>query len=181
MQTRRIRLRALTKSDSTVSWSWRNADSIRDYYSGHPFFINIEKEQAWFDKITMSDIPLSCFGIELLDKKLLIGMSFLKDINLIHRTAEFAIFIGDEKYIGKGYAKEATLRTIDFAFQQLNLNRLFLFVQNNNSRAIELYLKCGFVNEGVLRESVFKNGKYFDKHIMAILKTEYYKQIQDSV
>ncbi|TYP76932.1 GNAT family N-acetyltransferase [Aquimarina intermedia] len=176
MEQWRVRLRALTKSDSTVSWNWRNADALRDFYAGHPFYINEEKEQAWFDKILTSDIPLSSFGIEQKESNILIGMSFLKDINLIHRTAELAIFIGDEKYTGKGLAKEATLQTVAFAFDNLNLHRVYLVVQEDNIRAIELYLKCGFIKEGVLRESVFKNGKYLNKIIMSILKTEYLKQ-----
>ncbi|MBP2833680.1 GNAT family N-acetyltransferase [Aquimarina sp. U1-2] len=173
MSSEKIKLRALTKDDAKVSWPWRNTDAIRYFYSGHPFFINLEKEEAWIEKIAVSDLPLTSFGIEEMQSNSLIGMSFLKDINLIHRTAEFAIFIGDDNAKGKGYAKEATLKTITFAFNNLNLHRVFLKVQEDNHSAIKLYEKCHFKKEGTLRECVYKNGHYVNEVIMAILKNEF--------
>ena len=173
MNSEKIKLRALTKDDAKISWVWRNNENVRYFYSGHPFFINQEKEEKWMEKICVSDIPLTSFGIEELQSNTLIGMSFLKDINLIHRTAEFAIFIGDENAKGKGYAKEATNKTIAFAFTNLNLNRVFLKVQEDNLNAIKLYEKCKFKKEGVLRECVYKNGHYINEIIMSILKNEH--------
>ncbi|WP_026348558.1 GNAT family N-acetyltransferase [Eudoraea adriatica] len=173
MDNSKIKLRALTKDDAKISWTWRNNENIRYFYSGHPFFINQEKEEGWLVKILVSDIPLTSFGIEELETNSLIGMTFLKDINLIHRTAEFAIFIGEEDAIGKGYGKEATIKTIEFAFNNLNLNRVHLKVQENNLNAIKLYEKCKFKKEGVLRECIYKNGHYINEIVMSILRIEY--------
>ncbi len=100
-------------------------------------------------------------------------MAFLKEINLMHRTAEFSIFIGEENAKGKGYAKEATMKTIEFAFNDLNLNRVFLKVQEDNFKAIKLYEKCKFKKEGILRECIYKNGHYINEIVMSILKAEY--------
>lgn len=168
-----VRLRALTKDDCKTSWSWRNKDEIRDFYSGHPFYVNREKEEAWLDKVINSDLPLTSFGIEKLESNCLIGMAFLKDIDLIHRTAEFAIFIGDEESRGKGHGKEATLKTLKFAFNDLNLNRVYLTVLEENKKALHIYAKFGFKNEGILRECVYKNGKYKNEVIMSLLRSEY--------
>lgn len=173
MESRKIKLRALTQEDAKIIWIWRNNDKVRYFYSGHPFFINLEKEEAWIAKILCSDIPMTSFGIEETKTNVLIGMSFLKDINLIHRTAEFSIFIGDENALGKGYATEAVLQTLQFAFSNLNLNRVFLKVQQDNLSAIRLYKNCNFKQEGVLRESMYKNGQYIDEIVMSILKKEY--------
>ena len=169
MDNAKIKLRALTKDDAKISWTWRNNENIRYFYSGHPFFINQEKEEAWLAKISGSDIPLTSFGIEELENNSLIGMAFLKEINLMHRTAEFAIFIGEENAKGKGYAKEATIKTIEFAFNNLNLNRVFLKVQEDNIKAIKLYEKCKFKREGILRECIYKNGHYINEIVMSIL------------
>lgn len=169
----KIKLRALTKEDAKTSWAWRNNVDMQYYYSGHPFFINIEKEEAWISKVSTSDMPLSAFGIEETENSTLIGMVFLKDINLIHRNAEFAIFIGDDKVKGKGYATQATNKALDFAFNKLNLNRVFLKVQEDNANAIKLYTKCNFKKEGVLRKSVYKNGNYLDELVFSILQSEF--------
>jgi len=103
----------------------------------------------------------------------LIGMTFLKDINFIDRQAEFAIFIGSENYRGRGYGKLATNETIEFAFNRLNLNRVFLKVHEDNHRAIHVYEACGFKKEGLLRECVYKDGQYKNEYIMSILKSDY--------
>jgi len=169
----KIKLRSLTKEDAKISWKWRNKEDIRYFYSGHPFFVNQEKEEKWIEKISESDLPLTSFGIEELEKNSLIGMAFLKNINLMHRTAEFAIFIGEENVKGKGYAKEATIKTLDFAFNNLNLNRVFLKVQEDNLNAIKLYERCKFKKEGILRECIYKNGHYLNEFIMSLLKSEY--------
>ncbi len=169
----KIRLRALTKEDAKISWTWRNKENIRYFFSGHPYFINIEKEEAWIAEVLCSDLPLTTFGIEELESNSLVGMAFLKDINLLTRTAEFAIFIGEEHATGKGYAKEATLKAIDFAFNDLNLHRLSLKVQENNINAVKLYEKCAFKREGILRECIYKNGHYLNLILMSILKSEY--------
>jgi RimJ/RimL family protein N-acetyltransferase len=169
----KIRLRALTKDDGKTTWSWRNGDDIRQFYSGLPFLVNQEKEEAWLDKILCSDMPLTSFGIEERESSCLIGMSFLKDIDMINRAAEFAIFIGDENARGNGYGREATIKTVDFAFKQLNLNRVFLNVMEENHKAIHIYEKCGFSKEGVLRENIYKNGQYKNQVVMSILINEY--------
>jgi RimJ/RimL family protein N-acetyltransferase len=117
----KIRLRALTMDDAKISWSWRNKDNIRYFYSGHPFFVNIENQEMWLDSLIRSDLPRTSFGIEEISTSSLVGMSFLLNIDLIHRVTEFSIFIGKENAIGIGYGKEATLKTHEFAFMDLNL------------------------------------------------------------
>jgi len=169
----KINLRALSKDDAKTSWEWRNKDFMREYYSGHPFYINLKDEEAWLERISSSNIPLTSFGIEEEVSKTLVGMSFLKDIDLINRTCEFAIFIGDENGRRKGYTKEASLKTMEFAFKDLNLNRVFLIVQEGNEIAINLYKKCGYQTEGILRESVYKKGRYKNEIIMSIVRKEF--------
>lgn len=168
-------LRALTESDIQTTLSWNNQEDIKDLYAGHPFPVNIEMEREWYERIIKSNIPTTVFGIELKGDKKLIGLTFLKNINFIHSKAEFALFIGDKNERGKGYSKEATLQTLSFAFNQLGLNRVYLFVQFNNKAAIKLYEKTGFQIEGELRSSLFKNGKFINETLMGIIKEDYYK------
>jgi RimJ/RimL family protein N-acetyltransferase len=59
------------------------------------------------------------------------------------------------------------------AFEQMNLHRVFLRVHADNARGIRCYGKVGFQHEGTMRESVFKEGRYCDMHLMSILRSEY--------
>ena len=165
----KIKLRALTSTDIQKTLAWNNQDDIKELYAGHPFPVNLEMETDWYEKILRSNTPTTVFGIELVEEEKLIGITILKNINLIHRKAEFAILIGDKEERGKGYSKLATLETLRFGFYQLGLNRIYLYVQQNNKVAIKLYEKIGFTIEGELRETVFKDGVFHNEYILSIL------------
>jgi len=170
-----IKLRALTKNDLEKTFYWHNLEDIRDFYSGHPFPVNKEMEEKWYEKILYSNIPVTVFGIEIVEEKKLIGITVLKDINLINSNAEFAIYIGDKDERGKGYSKYATFETLNYAFNKIGLQRIFLKVLTENVNAIKLYKQCHFVEEGILRNAVYKNGKFLNELYMSILKEEFNK------
>jgi UDP-4-amino-4,6-dideoxy-N-acetyl-beta-L-altrosamine N-acetyltransferase len=163
-------LRALTKNDAEVTWQWRNLPDIKYFFSGHPFSVNYEKEAKWLDSTILENIPHTYFGIE--HNGQLVGITSLRNIDLINRHAEFAIFITETRGIGH----EATSQTLNFAFKDLGLERVWLKVIVTNIAAIKLYQKCGFIEEGVMRKSVFKNGQFLDQTIMSILKDEFLKK-----
>jgi len=169
----KIKLRALTSSDILLTLAWNNQDDIKQLYAGHPFPVNLEMETDWYEKVLRSNFPTTVFGIELIEEKKLIGITVLKNISLLHRKAEFAIFIGDMNERGKGYSKDATLKTLSFGFNQLGLNRIYLYVLKNNESAIKLYNKIGFKLEGELKESIFKNGNFYDEIVMNVLNSEF--------
>jgi len=168
-----IVLRALTKADIEKTLIWHKQKDVRDLYLGHPFPINQEMEEIWYNKILTSNYPVTVFGIELIENNTLIGLTFLKNINNINRSAEFAIYIGDINSRGKGYSKEATLETLEFAFLNLGLNRIYLKVLEKNNVAYNLYKKVGFKKEGIIRQSVFKNGEFHNEILMSILNKEF--------
>ena len=93
----KIRLRALEKDDLKKTILWHNQNDIKKVYSGHPFPVNKEQEIQWYDKVLLSNFPTTVFGIEKIEDTKLIGISILKNINLINRSAEFSVYIGDQK------------------------------------------------------------------------------------
>jgi diamine N-acetyltransferase len=170
---KRIKLRALSTDDIDKTLNWHNQEDISDLYSGHPFPVNIEMERKWLEKVITSNFPTTVFGIEYSENKILIGITLLKDINMINRTAEYAIYIGDEQYRGKGLSLEATLETLKFGFNKLGVNRIYLKVLEENNKAIKLYQKTGFVKEGLLRSAVFKNNVFKNELVMGLLREEF--------
>jgi RimJ/RimL family protein N-acetyltransferase len=173
MTAEKIKLRALTQSDLELTLQWNNQPDIRDTYAGHPYPVNREKEQAWYNRVLTSDASLNVFGIELTASQKLIGLTMLKNVNFINREAEWAIYIGDAEERGKGYAKEAMIQTLRWGFHQLGLNRIFLKVETQNINAIGMYKKAGFVEEGILRNCVFKNNEYRSQMILSMLQDEF--------
>ena len=60
-----------------------------------------------------------------------------------------------------------------FAFEEMNLNRVYLTTDENNSRALACYRKCGFREEGRLRQDRFLEGRYWDTIVMGVLREEF--------
>jgi RimJ/RimL family protein N-acetyltransferase len=73
----------------------------------------------------------------------------------------------------KGYGRETIALIKTFAFQTLNVNRLWLDVRVHNQYATSMYLDMGFVLEGTLRNCVKIKDDYVSIHMMSILKSEY--------
>lgn len=166
-----IRLRALTLDDAKTTWKWRNQDDVKNDFSGHPFPVSYEEELAWYEKNIKLNFPNTTFGVEINSGGQLVGLTFLKNINMIFRHAEFAILIdGSQK--GKGYGKDACYKTLEFAFKNLGLNKVYLKVRTDNVAAIKIYEACGFKIEGTIREDVYKQGHFYDQYYMGVLFSE---------
>jgi len=97
------------------------------------------------------------------------------EINHIHRRAEFQIIISPE-FQGRGYATQATRLAMGYAFTVLNLYKLFLVVDVENTRAVSVYKKLGFTEEGILRHEFFVDGVYRDAYRMAAFQPDYLAQ-----
>jgi len=113
------------------------------------------------------------FGIYDKATSKLIGSIGVSSIDLENKHAEIGLAIGDKDYWGKGYGADATKVILKYCFDELRLNKVYLDVWQKNKRAIRCYLKCGFKEDGVLRQHVRKDNKYYDKLIMSILKMEW--------
>lgn len=102
-----------------------------------------------------------------------IGNIKLDNFDWVSRTCELGVLIGEKEYWGKGIGSEVCKLTIRYAFQQLNIRKILLCVYANNPGAIKVYKKLGFVNEGTLREHIWSNGSYIDKHFMGLFSAEF--------
>jgi len=87
-------------------------------------------------------------------------------------VATIGIFLG-QPFWNKGLGTEAVRILIEFAFGELNVNKIKLQVFSFNKRAIRSYEKNGFKIEGVLREEVYRNGQYYDEIVMGLLASEW--------
>lgn len=68
---------------------------------------------------------------------------------------------------GRGVGTAMLQAAIDMADKWLNLSRLELNVYTDNTAAIALYKKFGFVIEGTHLDYAFRDGAYVDSHSMA--------------
>ena len=112
-------------------------------------------------------------ALEVLADGRYIGNIGLYEIDWKNRKAEYGILIGDKSAWGKGYGFDSSTDLLAYAFRELNLHRIFLRVLAYHERAIRLYEKIGFREEGRLRQDIFRSGAYRDTIIMGMLASEY--------
>ena len=62
---------------------------------------------------------------------------------------------------------------LDHAFGTLGLHRIALTVFEFNERAIRAYRRCGFTVEGRARESIWRDGRWWDELAMSVLAPEW--------
>ena len=79
--------------------------------------------------------------------------------------------IGEPSARGKGYAGRATRTVIDYGFDVLGLNRIYLHTLDGNIKNIRLNQSLGFKFEGLLQQAVQIDDKLRDVAIMALLKS----------
>lgn len=116
------------------------------------------------------------FVICMLEDGQPIGSLSLFAIDYVNGHAGIGISIGEKNLWGKGYGTDAMFALLDFGFGMLRLERLWLEVYDFNKRARRSYEKCGFVSEGIERHGVYKQGRYLDVELMALLRDEWAAQ-----
>lgn len=172
---KRIILREYMKEDLPHMRKWVNNREITDCLSNiflFPHTLNNTEDFLNYMLEGKGD-QSGGFVIAHKDSEEYIGQIDLLNIDWPNRVAVMGIVIGVQDYLGMGYGTEAIKLLQEFAFNKLNLNKLELDVRAFNLRAIKCYEKCGFVEEGKIRENFYHNGNYEDTLRMGILKKEW--------
>jgi len=170
LKAEHVALTPLGTDDLPALMSWIN-EREQVLFNAPYKLVHENQHKAWFEGMQeRNDVVI--FGVRLLESNELIGSCQLHSIDNVHRSAELQIRIGNTSQ-RQGYGIEAVRLLLKFAFNDLNLHRVYLHVFSTNTAAIRLYEKAGFKKEGVLREAVHINGKYIDVAVMGILRDEY--------
>jgi UDP-4-amino-4,6-dideoxy-N-acetyl-beta-L-altrosamine N-acetyltransferase len=162
-----IILEEINKSELEIVRKWRNIDRIRkQFYSQE--IITKEQQKKWFNKYFKENDSL--FLIMKDENNIPFGTISIYNIDNKNKNAEIGkIMIGEDKYLCRGYAKEAIDILVKYGFDTLKLHRIYLGVFTKNKTAINVYKKCGFKEEGILRKAILTENGREDILMMGIL------------
>jgi len=104
-----------------------------------------------------------------------IGTIGIHQIDWIARTAVTGSMIWDKDYRGKGYATEAKMLLLEYAFNTLNLRKIYSEVMGPNEASLDYAERCGYVEEACIPNHYFRDGIYQDKYILAVYKKPWKK------
>jgi len=161
VRAERIHLACYQETDAPSLWELiaRNHDRLIESF---PILLSTVRDEASareFIRGLMSDFAERKrfgFSIRKSDDSTIIGHCIIRDIDWSVPKAEIGYWI-DDGHQGKGYAREAVETLVNFAFKTLELKKLFLRALPQNRRSLDLAEKCGFSQEGYLRDE-FKTG-----------------------
>ncbi|MCA1709565.1 MAG: GNAT family N-acetyltransferase [Actinobacteria bacterium] len=166
----KVTLRPLDKKDYPDLYRFRNDLELTILGDDEPPVPRTyEAFTAFMDDLSKKDDGVM-FVIEADGKP--IGSVGLFHFDRTSGTCELGISIGEHDYLGKGYGTETVRLTVEYAFRYRNFHKVYLHVTADNERAIGSYKRCGFVEEGRLRQHLWSDGTYKDVIPMGILSSE---------
>lgn len=112
------------------------------------------------------------FGVQTKDATP-IGLFGIRSVHPHHRLGMLTGFIGEPDYWGGGYGTDALLLLVDYAFDWLDLHRVWLVTMALNARVIRQMEKVGFALEGRPREATWADGRWVDALMYGLLRDEW--------
>jgi len=158
-------------------FEWEDAEKYRHWVNDPEILSLVDRvlpvtaaeHRPWYEAI-VSDPRTAIFSVDLLAEELFVGCVWLSEIDYRHRHAELRILIGDKRYWGKGIGEETISVLVRFAFEHLNLHKVYAYVLSSNRRAVKAFDKAGFAEEGLFKEDRYINGQYTDVVRLGIVR-----------
>lgn len=170
----KVALRSLEIGDLPQLRVWRNLSGFRKNFR-EVRELSLNDQEHWFKHLQNTRDTNFMFGIERISDNKLVGACGLLYVNWIIRSADFSFYIGDnEAYIDdEGIALEASNLLINYGFNNLNLNKIWMELYEFDIQKIDFFTKIHkFKQDGILRENCFEDGKYWDSIIISLLKKD---------
>lgn len=119
----------------------------------------------------ISDPDILHLSVKQIENNKLIGFVILAGVQNKNRSLEFRrIYISDS---GFGYGKETIKLVKKICFEKLKFHRLWLDVNCDNARAIQLYKSEQFNKEGTFRDAILTNSGFKNMDIYSLLEDDY--------
>ncbi len=167
LTTKDLYLVLLETKDAELIITWFRDQEVNQFINFGQYPLTLDHEKKFLEEVYQDQSKL-LLGIYHRKDQRLIGTVGIHRICSLHLQGSFGIAIGETKYWSNGYGKQALRAMLDWSFKVRGLRTITLHVLGNNKRARKCYQKCGFKPAGVIPQSVFKQGKWIDRHIMVI-------------
>lgn len=169
-----VGLRAVEKEDLNLLKDWRNIPSFRRNFR-EVRELSLSDQESWFESLQKTKNINFMFIIVRLSDNKPIGAAGLLYINWIIRLADFSFYIGENNFYidNKGYAEEATKLLLDYGFNNLNLNKIWMELYEFDTTKLNFFKdKFNFLIDGKLRDNCYEEGRYWDSYIISLIKSK---------
>lgn len=169
----KLQLRALEKSDLPFLHKLHNNTKTMSYFFEEPFETLRELDDL-YEKHVHNQTERR-FVIEESSTGRAVGVLSLIEIDEINRKCEIDIIV-DEAFQGRGYGRAGFVLGIKYAFDILNLKKIYLLLLPDNAAGMKIYQYAGFKRECRLKREFFVNGQYLDVHRMCLFEPQWRRE-----
>lgn len=172
LKGKKVILRPLSKADVPTLLRWINDPEVNQYLSAY-LPVMEQREEKWLESLAKEDNNTHIiFGIET-HEGFFIGTMGIHHVDWHNRIAITGALIGEKEYWGQGYGTDAKMVLLEYAFNTLNLRKIYSSVIAYNERSLRYSLHCGYRIEGRRRKHWFRRGRYWDDIILGVFKREW--------
>ena len=139
------------REDLKKAWLWHNDRQVRLFLTNPDGILFLEDEVEWYERLRREKERNRVFAIIENATSSLVGFLGLHKINHLDGNAELGYIIAREHW-EKGYATEAVKLALIYAFEWLNLRKVYARVYEPNVPSIRVLEKNGFELAGRLRK-----------------------------
>lgn len=157
----KIVLRAVEETDNPMLLSLINDPDTEMMIGGSSWPVSKIEQLKWFENQERRRDVFRCI-VALQDNGEAIGTLILSDIDQKNATGHIHIKMSRNGGRGKGYGTDAVNTIVRYAFEELRLNCIYANILVYNKVSIKLFERCGFKRDGVLRQRVYKQGRFVD-------------------
>ncbi|MDZ4747403.1 MAG: GNAT family N-acetyltransferase [Saprospiraceae bacterium] len=168
MKTQNLLLRPIRESDvHHVFKGLSHPEVIRYYGVSFSTLEETKVQMDWYATIEKDETGQWWAVCDPGDQHFYGAIGF-NDIHPVHHRAEIGFWLLPA-YWGKGYIPEAASVIIRYAFEEMELHRIYGYVETENQNSKKVLQKLGFEYEGRMRECEMKNGEWIDLETFSIL------------
>ena len=170
-----IYLRGFNEDDYRQINVWRNDRDIQRLVSTSFKYVSEAIEREWVKNKMLDNRRDIYLAICRKENDKMIGYVSINSIDYINRSAYGGGIILDKEYQDGIARYEVGILIRQLVFDDLNINRYEgrCLVEHVSSRII--MEATGYQLEGIIRESVYKDGKYHDQCVYSLLRKDYYE------
>ncbi|MFC9606304.1 GNAT family N-acetyltransferase [Streptomyces niveus] len=168
-----VELRPHTPASLEPLLRWKNDIEIQRLSDDETHTYNREQVAATLERWMQPSEDTVHLAIGLPGRAEPIGFLHLALIEREHQRCRLGIVIGEKDLWGHGYGHLAVVKAVDHAFDVLDLERITAEVFADNTRSVRLLEGAGFVREGVMRESIHRDGRRIDELVFGLLRHEW--------
>jgi RimJ/RimL family protein N-acetyltransferase len=174
----RLDLRRFDRSDFTRLIAWAESPEFLFQWAGPIFTYPLDLPQLErYLLLAAGDPPNRRIFTALIEQPpgppQAAGHIELSSIDLRHRSATLSRVLIGPAWRGQGLGQSMVSQVAAFAFDELDLHRLDLYVFDFNHAAIACYQRVGFVREGLLRDARRVGDAYWSVIVMSLLAPEW--------